>query len=372
MIMKSEIPGRMDWLIFTIAAALLFFSVPFVYSASAFISAAKFGSSEKIVWQHLLRVLFSFMVIIFFIRFDYHRLKLYSKLIYSFGIGLLLMVFAVGTKTKGAARWIDLGPVSFQPSEFAKFALVIYIASWLADNYDKMQDFKKGVAPILAACVGVIALIALQPNFSTAMVISIICITMLFVGNLPLKTFGFIFVGGITALGFYGVSAEYRMQRILSYLGMSTNEAANYQLKQALIAFANGGIFGVGPGQSNQRDKFLPESYSDFISSIIGEEYGFIGILAVMTLFGLFLYRGLRIARFAPDRFGSMLAFGITMTIASYAFVNVGVNCGILPTTGLPMPFLSYGGTAVFFSAGAIGILLNISSQSGMFPSKKQ
>lgn len=200
------------------------------------------------------------------------------------------------------------------------------------------------------------------------MVISIIMLCMLFVGNVKMQYFLTIFGIGISLLGVYGVSAAYRMKRIMSYIGLGDDGSSNYQLKQALIAFANGGLFGVGPGQSNQRDKFLPESYSDFISSIIGEEYGFFGILVMMTLFALFLFRGLRIARFAPDRFGSMLAFGITITISAYAFVNVGVNCGVLPTTGLPLPFLSYGGTAVFFSASAVGILLNIASQSGMFP----
>ena len=284
----------------------------------------------------------------------------------------LVIVLFVGAKTKGAVRWIDIGGISVQPSEFANYTLVIFIASWLSDNFNKLNDFKKGLLPVLGAGALVIGLIALQPNFSSAFVISIIVLTMLYVGNVKMQYFLTIFGVAVSLLGVYGVSAEYRMKRIMSYIGMGESHSTNYQLEQALIAFANGGFFGVGPGQSNQRDKFLPESYSDFISSIIGEEYGFVGILIMMTLFGLFLYRGLRIARFAPDRFGSMLAFGITITISAYAFVNVGVNCGILPTTGLPLPFLSYGGTAVLFSAMAVGILLNIASQSGMFPNAKQ
>jgi cell division protein FtsW len=351
----TEIPGKIDWLIFFIATALLLFSVPFVYSASAYVASQKFGSTEGIVMGQILRVGLSLVCIIAFSRFDYHRYKHYSKLLYIIGIGALVIVLFVGAKTKGAVRWIDLGGVSIQPSEYAKYALVIFIAAWLSDNFNKLNDFKKGLLPVLGAGALVIGLIAL-----------------LFVGNVRLQYFITILGIAISLLGIYGVSAEYRMKRIMSFIGMGDSQSTNYQLEQALIAFANGGFFGVGPGQSNQRDKFLPESYSDFISSIIGEEYGFFGIFIMMTLFGLFLYRGLRVARFAPDRFGSMLAFGITITISAYAFVNVGVNCGILPTTGLPLPFLSYGGTAVLFSAMAVGILLNIASQSGMFPDTKK
>ena len=368
----TEIPGKIDWLILFIVTALLLFSIPFVYSASAYVASQKFGSTEGIVTGQILRVGISLVCIIAFSQFDYHRYKHYSKLLYIIGIGALVIVLFVGAKTKGAVRWIDLGGVSIQPSEYAKFALVIFIAAWLSDNFNKLNDFKKGLLPVLGASTLVIALIALQPNFSSAFVISVIVLSMLFVGNVRLQYFITILGVAISLLGIYGVSAEYRMKRIMSFIGMGDSHSTNYQLEQALIAFANGGFFGVGPGQSNQRDKFLPESYSDFISSIIGEEYGFFGIFIMITLFGLFLYRGLRVARFAPDRFGSMLAFGITITISAYAFVNVGVNCGILPTTGLPLPFLSYGGTAVLFSAMAVGILLNIASQSGMFPDTKK
>ena len=368
----TEIPGKIDWLIFFIATALLLFSVPFVYSASAYVASQKFGSSEEIVMSQILRVGISLGCIIAFARIDYHRYKHYSKLLYFIGIAALVIVLFIGAKTKGAVRWLNLGGMSVQPSEYAKYALVMYISAWLSDNFNKMNDFKKGILPVLGAGALVIGLIALQPNFSTAFVISVIVLSMLFVGNVKLHYFLIVFGGAVSLLGLYGISAQYRMKRIMSFLGLGDNQDGNYQLQQALIAFANGGFFGVGRGQSNQRDKFLPESYSDFISSIIGEEYGFFGILMMVTLFGLFLYRGLRIARFAPDRFGSMLAFGITITISAYAFVNIGVNCGILPTTGLPLPFLSYGGTAVLFSACAVGILLNIASQSGMFPVAKK
>lgn len=280
----TEIPGKIDWLIFFIATALLLFSVPFVYSASAYVASQKFGSTEGIVMGQIFRVGISLGCIIFFSRIDYHRYKHYSKLLYIVGIGALLLVLAVGVKTKGAARWIDLGGLSIQPSEYAKYALVIFMSTWLSDNFNKLHDFKKGLLPVLAAGGLVIGLIALQPNFSSAMVISIIMLCMLFVGNVKMQYFLTIFGIGISLLGVYGVSAAYRMKRIMSYIGLGDEGSSNYQLKQALIAFANGGLFGVGPGQSNQRDKFLPESYSDFISSIIGEEYGFFGILVMMTL----------------------------------------------------------------------------------------
>lgn len=172
-------------------------------------------------------------------------------------------------------------------------------------------------------------------------------------------------VGAVATLG-----ASYRVQRLLAFIDDSSGpmSAVKYQSYQALIAFGNGGVFGVGPGRSQQREGFLPEPYGDFIFSIVGEEYGYLGVLIILSVFAVILVRGVRIARRAPDDFGYYLACGITLTLACYAFVNAGVNCGLLPTTGLPMPFISYGGTSVIFSAMAVGILLNISKQATTYP----
>jgi cell division protein FtsW len=374
--LRISTPGRIDWLIMLITAALLLFSVPFVYSASASFADIRLGSSEKLVWKHAIRVIIAVAIVVVFARIDYHVWKKWSKYLLYGGFASLVLVFFVGSRMKGASRWIHFGPINFQPSELAKFALVIYVAAWIADNHHRLDDLKKGLLPILGIIGMICGLIALQPNFSTASVIAIIMGIMLFAGNVRLKHL--LAIGGITLIAgsLYAVSASYRMKRILAFLGSSDagpeGETVNYQLQQALLALGNGGLLGVGVGQSHQRDMFLPESYGDFISSIIGEEYGFVGITMVLLCFTLILYRGLRIARTAPDLFGRMLALGITITMCIYAFVNAGVNCGLLPTTGLPMPFLSYGGSAVLFSAAAMGILLNISARSGMFPHQQK
>jgi len=193
----------------------------------------------------------------------------------------------------------------------------------------------------------------------------------MFIGNTNLIHLGGLLVTGLIGGLTYMISAEYRLNRLKAFFGIGdspTHESVNYQLNQALIALGNGGLFGLGTGQSRQSQHFLPESYGDFIFSIIGEEYGFFGLILVLGVFVILFWRGMLIARKAPDNFGYFLAIGILLTFAIYVFVNAGVNCGLLPTTGVPMPFVSYGGTAVFFYSAAIGILLNISAQAGINP----
>jgi cell division protein FtsW len=180
-------------------------------------------------------------------------------------------------------------------------------------------------------------------------------------------------VSVIPLLAVYAVSAQYRLNRILSYFGQfDSSGSVNYQLNQAIIGFGNGGLFGVGPGHSIQRDFFLPESYGDFIFAIIGEEYGFIGATIILAIFILIMIRGIKIAKHAPDVFGRNLAIGITSAITLYALVNSGVASGVFPTTGLPLPFLSYGGTSMLFSAFAIGVLLNISKHTNIIPREQR
>jgi cell division protein FtsW len=366
---------HIDWFILLAVSGLMLFSIAFVYSASASFAEVKFGASDRMFWNHALRVVIGLGVILFFAKFDYRRFKNMSQGILLAAIGCLLLVFFIGTSAKGASRWIHLGPINFQPSEFAKFALVLHLSSLLAQKQKYIRDFKQGLLPLLLWTGGVCGLIALQPNFSTAFAIALISAALMFVGNVNSRHFAIMGGIGLAGAALFAVSAPYRMRRLMAYFGAAggTNEATviNYQLNQALIAFGSGGITGVGPGQSQQRNWYLPEAYGDFIFSIVGEEYGYMGVFAVLVCFGIILWRGMLVARRAPDDFGYFLATGITFTLALYAFINAGVNSGILPTTGLPMPFISYGGTSVLFSAAAIGILLNISSKSGVYPRKK-
>jgi cell division protein FtsW len=362
---------HIDWLMFLASVGLMLFSVAFVYSASAYFADVKFGSSEKLFLNHSIRVALSFVVILVCAKVDYHVLQRYSKPILYFALGCLLFVLLFGTSIKGARRWINIGIFNFQPSELAKFALVLHLARLLAEKQLYIKELKRAFLPMLFWIALVAALIARQPNFSTAGVIFLIGILLMFIGNANVLHIMGLFIIGLLGGSAYAISAEYRMKRLTDFMEQFGSmfdaeniRAVNYQLQQALLAFGNGGIFGMGPGQSRQRDWFLPESYGDFIFSIIGEEYGFIGVVAIIAAFAVILWRGFITARQAPDDFGRFLAGGITITFALYAVINMGVTTGLLPTTGLPLPFVSYGGTAIIFSAAALGILLNISSQT--------
>ena len=363
--------GHIDWLILIPILALMLFSISFVYSASAAKAAASFGDAEKFFFNHSVRVLIGIVTIFIFAKIDYRVYSKFSIYLILAGIISLIGVLFFGTNVKGASRWLSLGPLSFQPSEFVKLAMVIHFAALLAKKQQVIKDFEKGFFPFILWTVIICFLIALQPNFSTMMVVFLIAVTMMFIGNNNLLHLGATFLIGLVAGVVFFITAPYRMNRLKAFLGMSedsTVETVSYQLNQALIALGNGGMFGVGVGQNRQSHLFLPESYGDFIFAIIGEEYGFIGLLLIIGIFMVVFWRGMIIAKKAPDNFGYFLAIGIIITFALYVFVNAGVNTGLLPTTGVPMPFVSYGGTAVIFYSAAIGILLNISAQAGIYP----
>ncbi|MGE3800316.1 MAG: FtsW/RodA/SpoVE family cell cycle protein, partial [Candidatus Kapaibacterium sp.] len=266
--------------------------------------------------------------------------------------------------------------LTIQPSEAAKSALVKHLGVMLADKREYLNDFKFAVLPMLIWIGIVAALVALQPNLSTALVISTLGFGVLFMGRVKLWHLAAVTLPALAGAGLYAISAEYRMRRIMGFIGMHSGESsgietAGYQLKQGLLAFGSGGLFGVGPGQSHQR-LFVPEPFGDFIYSIIGEEYGFAGTTFLMLVFGVIIWRGLLVARQAPDDLGRNVAAGITMAVGLYAIVNAGVTTGLLPTTGLPMPFVSYGGSSVLFSAAAVGVLLNISRHANVMPYRRE
>ena len=358
---------HIDWVILLSTIGLMLMSIAFVYSASASIAEARFGSPDKFFASHTLRVLIGLVVLFIFMKVDYHFWGKYSKIIIFMSVVSLFLVLIMGTTINGANRWLYIGPINFQPSELAKFALVLHFAYLLTERQEFIKDFKYGLLPLLIWSIIITSLIAIQPNFSSAVVIYLIAAAMMFIGNANLKHLFYIGLVSLIGLGIYALSAPYRMARLQNYIGLTSdnhyiNNAA-FQAQQAVIAFGNGGIFGMGPGQSRQSLLYLPEAYGDFIFSIIGEEYGFIGTIFVISIFAVIAYRGIKIARNAPDIFGYFLAFGITVTITLYAFVSAGVNIGLLPTTGLPLPLISYGGTAIIFYCAAIGMLLNISSK---------
>jgi len=237
-----------------------------------------------------------------------------------------------------------------------------------------IRDLKKGFVPMMVWIGLVTALVMAQPNFSMGAMIFLLSMSMLYIGNVKLKHLLLTFAILVPLIIIYMLSAKYRLARIMGYINGGGNipTKADYQPRQSIIGFGNGGIFGVGPGDSKQRDFFLPESFGDFVYSVVGEEYGFIGTMLFMILFFVIMLRGFRIAKYAPDVFGRYLAIAITSSITLYALINAGVTLSILPTTGLPMPFVSYGGSSMVFSACVIGVLLNISSQTDLHPRARE
>jgi cell division protein FtsW len=318
--------------------------------------------------KHAVKVLIAIGALFAGMFFRYTNYQKLTKLAVASAILILLVTLILGGETKGARRWLSLGGLSFQPSEFAKFALLFHLSALAVAKGEAIQDFKRGFLPMLFWIAPVVGLVMLQPNFSSGAMIAALSIMMLFFLRARFLHIAGVMLLGIPLLGAYALSADYRLKRIMAFIDGGDTQGVNHQVYQGIVGFGNGGIFGVGPGESRQRDFFLPESYGDFVFSIVGEEYGLIGTLAFMGLFLLILSRGFKIARASRHPFGRNLAVAITVTITFYALVNAGVAVGILPTTGQPMPFVSYGGTSLLFSAFAVGVLLNISAYTDMHP----
>uniref|UniRef100_A0A7V4GA88 Probable peptidoglycan glycosyltransferase FtsW n=1 Tax=Desulfobacca acetoxidans TaxID=60893 RepID=A0A7V4GA88_9BACT len=298
---------------------------------------------------------------------DYHAYKRWTYVFLGLAVVGLVLVFVpgIGAKVRGAARWVRLGPLTLQPSEFAKLAMVIFLAYSLARKQEKMKYFAIGFLPHMMVAGVFIALIGKEPDFGTAVTLALIVFTMLLVGGTRL-TYILLSLG----LGSFGAAIMVmrdpkKFSRILSFLDpWKYGNDVGYQLKQSLLAIGAGGFFGMGPGQSRAKLFYLPDAHTDFILAIFSEELGFVGVILILALFTLMVYRGLLVALRAPDAFGSYLALGLTLLIGLPAGINMGVVSGILPTKGLSLPFLSYGGSSLLVNLLAVGILLNISSQS--------
>ena len=348
---------------------LMVLSLGVVYSASATWAMEKFGQSNRLLNLHAMKVLLGLVALFIGMTIDYKKYKKLTKPAVILSIAFLMVTLALGGEVKGATRWLRFGGLGLQPSEFAKFALLFHLCTLISTKGDMIRDFKNGFLPMMIWVGSVAGLVLLQPNFSTGSMIILMSIVMLFISRARfLHLFGTM-AAAIPVLVGVALTRPHVMQRIHMFMdGSSSGGIVGYQLMQGIIGFGNGGLFGVGPGLSKQRDFFLPESYGDFVFSIVGEEYGAIGTIFFMTLFLIIMLRGFKIAKFARDDFGRLLAIGITSVVTLYALVNAGVTLGILPTTGLPMPFVSYGGSSLLFTSFAVGVLLNISAQTDMHP----
>ncbi len=279
---------------------------------------------------------------------------------------ILVIIPGVGVYINGSRRWLSLGGLSFQPSELAKFAIVLYMATALSYAGPKVRKLWTGLVPILIVPSITFLLILEQPNLSTAGSIMIVSLILIIMAGAKWRHILLMVVGGLGVGSFYAWSEPYRRRRLLSFrnpFAMMSDEG--YQLSQSLIAFGSGGVFGMGLGKGRQKYAYLPYPESDFIFAIVGEDFGLVGCLVVITLFCALMVAGYRVAVACRDKFGALLAAGITSSITVQAFLNMGVVVGILPTTGLPLPFFSAGGTSVSITMAAMGILMNISRNAG-------
>jgi len=343
-----------------------------VYSAIAFLAETKSGGdTERFLFRHLVRTGLALSAVGVVSLLDYRRLARVSKWLLAASLILLAAVQVSGVVLGGAQRWLEVGGVSFQPSDFAKVALILHVAVLLAKKQAYIEEFERGFVPLMVWIVPTIALIGIE-DLSTAAVLSLAVGAMLVIGRVRMLHLGGVAVLGLVAALLFLMASPQRAARVESYLGVKifdhTEEAAvfssqaeGYQANQARIAIAMGGLTGVGPGKSVQRD-FLPAPYNDFIFAIVAEEYGLVGAVLLLFAFVVLLFQGfLRIARQAPDPLGLFLAVGLTAALVLYGFVNAGVASGLLPVTGLPMPFVSYGGTSLLATGVMAGLLLNVS-----------
>ncbi len=349
-------------------ACLVALGVVMVFNVSYFHAQARFGDPLLFFRKHLIALGLGTVVLAVVSRVRIEFLERWANVLFVLSIlGLVLVLLpGFGVERGGAQRWVHLGGFSLQPSEFAKIGVVLFAARWISRRKEEIGDFRKGVLPLLGVVAICSLLVMQQPDFGTTAIIGTLTLLMLFAGGAkPAQVAGLVVAGaGLFAAG--AMAAPYRVRRLLAFLdpwGQSQEDA--FQLVQSLIAFGSGGLAGVGLGNSRQKMLFLPEAHTDFVFALIGEELGLIGALAVLSLFAVFAMRGFRVASRHPDSFGSLLAFGLTCVITLSAVVNVGVVLGALPTKGLALPFLSYGGSALLSSMLQVGILAALSRMTG-------
>lgn len=286
---------------------------------------------------------------------------------YLFYVSIVLMLLVItpwfALKVNGATRWLKLGVFSFQPVEFFKLAVVLYLSSWLEKNRESINKFGSGFIPfILMLTVIIVLIVFLQKDLGSAAVVIGIAMTIYFASGVPISLFGLSLLSLIGGLVAAVVLFPYRMQRLVSFFNHSTDSAGStYHINQALIALGSGGIIGRGLGNSYQVYGYLPQATNDSIFAIIGEQFGFLGTSTLVALFSIVIYRGYRISRHAPDSFARSVALGITVWIGLQAIINIAAMLNLVPLTGIPLPFISYGGTSLFFTLIAMGILQNIS-----------
>lgn len=352
-----------DYPLLYIALLLSLIGVVMIFSASYYYAYYQFHDSYYFLKKQLIGLLLGIIVMYITSQLDYRILKKLSILLYITGaISLaLVLVPGIGKLVNNARRWIDIGPIQFQPSELAKYALVILLASYLDDTAESKSKFKVFIISMLLSGVYFV-LIYKEPNMSTSILILGITMLMLFAWGLNISYFVTIGVLSLPVLYYLTIKEKYRLERIqVLFNPWADPTDKGYQIIQSLYAIGSGGLFGMGLGQSRQKLLYIPEPHTDFIFSILCEELGFVGAVFVIVLFILFIWRGIVIALHARDRFGTLLAFGVISIITTQAILNIAVVTASVPATGVPLPFITYGGSSILFHMFGVGVLLSIS-----------
>lgn len=350
---------KLNYWIFCIVFLLSSLGLLMVFDASSYEAFKDFGDKFYFIRKQLISALIGLALIGLFTFFDYHRLEKYALLTFIVSVVLLLLVFipGFGVLAGGAHRWLDIGGITIQPAEIIKLTAVIYLASIFKNRVQTKQFII--VLGIVAIIVGVF-----QKDLGSAIVFSLIVFTLYFVAGAPVTSFIGLFFAGIIGAIIFIISAPYRIQRVLAFLDpFADPQGYTYHITQVLIAIGSGGLFGLGIGQSRQKFSYIPEVTTDSIFSVIGEEFGFIGCLLLISLFIFLVSLLFKIIERAPDRFGKLLATGFVTWIGAQVIVNLSAMVSLLPLTGVPLPFISYGGSALIANLVTIGILLNISRQ---------
>lgn len=357
-------PGSPDYILFYAVLALLGIGVVMVYSASAVSANVNFNDSYYFLKRQFVWAALGLVAMVFTMNIDYHVWQKFAKPILYLTIFLLVLVLVpgMGKVVNGARRWLGVGSIYIQPSEIAKLSMVLFMTFNLTKYQDRLKKFRGGLLPQLLILLLIFGLILKEPDLGTALSIAGTVFVMFFVAGARV-----FHLGSLAAVGVVGVTAAvlmepYRLKRLIAFSDPWADPLdTGYHIIQSLYAIGSGGLFGVGLGRSREKFLYLPEPHTDFIFSILGEELGLIGTLTILTLFFLFAWRGLKIAMSAADVYGSVLATGLTTMILLQALMNIAVVTASMPVTGIPLPFLSFGGSALIFTLAGVGILLNIS-----------
>jgi cell division protein FtsW len=353
------------WL-FTVTLLLIFLGLVMVFSASAVLAKERYGSGYFFLLRQLGWATCGLLVMLAAMKIDYRRYKNPALVFSILGLTtvMLISVFFLD-RAHHTHRWIHWGPMSFQPSEMAKPALILFLAFFLEHRTKVMEDWRNTILPAVVPTLVFIALIVFQPDLGTAIACAAITASVLFVAGMQMRYLLYAFVGSLPVLYLLIFRVAYRRARILAFLDpYSDPQGRGFHIIQSLIAVSTGGITGVGLMEGKQKLFYLPEPHTDFIFAVTAEELGLVGSLVVVLLFAIFLWRGIRTALRTQDMFGRLLAVGITSMIVVQAFINISVVLDLMPTKGIPLPFVSYGGSSLFFALVCVGVLLNISKHA--------